>query len=247
MHEHTAAVIIISGDILSDKKEFNSCETLPLSLVPKWCITKLVVLLPNSQLVKAEIKQAFKMCEIVIVIQENDDMDLNVAHIIAGLFEEKIEKFRRIYDAKTLNNTPKLIHVNGAYFQHVISFQRIFLLRGDVPSIKSAFGVLKLYLNDYRKQLKYRKKFEILSNEDLPELRIDNTDIKIEKEIDKCVVTAETTQLDKLLKVEEKIVDKFGSLVIHRADDLNIFNSYYFQVDYILRQSVEVRPKKIFL
>lgn len=245
MNQHTAAIIIISEDILLGKNDSNAVKTLLLSLAPKWNIMKLIVLPPNSQLLKYEVKMAFKMCEIVIVVQEVDNVD--VCKVISSLFYEKVQSFSAICDVKNNVNTPfKLLTGGKGVSVPVISFQRIFLLQGNLNSIMSEFSVLKLYLNDYKKQLKYKKKLEVFPNENshenvLNELQINGTDIKIDKKSERIVITAEATQLSSIKNIEQIIENEFGSdNVTHRADDLNVFDSYYFNIDFHICQSIKV-------
>lgn len=244
MNQHTAAIIIISEDILLGKTDSNAYKTLLLSaLSPKWNIMKLIVVQPNSQLIRYEVKMAFKMCEIVIVVQEVDNVD--VCSVISSLFHERLESISAICESKV--NTPfKLIGDGKGVSVPVIGFQRIFLLHGDVNSIMSEFSGLKVYLNDYKKQLRYRKKLEFFLNENsqenvLNEQQINGIDIKINKENERVVITAEAAQLNSIMSFQKQIIKEFGSEnVTHKADDLNIFDSYYFHVDSHVCQSIQV-------
>lgn len=247
MYRNTAAVIIISEQILSGKKDFNSYTTLPLSLAPRWNITKLIVIPPIPQLVKCELKRAFVMCEIVIVLQEIANADLNVCDVLAVLFNEDMSTSRSLENVCT---PVKCLTVeNGAknVSAPVISFHRIFVLQGDTSTITSAFDILKSYLNDYRKSLKYKKRFVIPRNEDtfeqfLREVRVNDIEVKVETLSDRYVVTAEAPKLTKVMNLEGRITERFGCAnVAHRSDDLNIFDSFYFKVDPHIPQTIKVR------
>lgn len=258
MNIHTAAVIIISDQILSGKKDLNSYVTLPLALAPKWDIKKLLVLPPNPQLVKYELKTAFKMCEIVVVIQEIINVDFTVCDVVASVFHERVGRCSAVCELGNFENTPFkfLSFENDAknVTVPVISFHRIFVLQGNAASIISAFGVLKMYLSDYKREIKYKKRFEITLNEDdsfqrfIDELKISDIEMKIEKLNEKYVVNAEALKLTRIIALEGKIVDEFGTEnVSHMATDLNIFDSFYFQVDSHISQTVKVNSTKLHL
>lgn len=249
MIKNTAAVIIISEQILSGKKDFNSYTTLPLSLAPRWDISKLIVLPPIPQLVKCELKLAFVMCEIVIVLQEIVNADFNVCDVLAVLFHEDISTGRSLSEHEHVCTPVKRLTVeNGAknVSAPVLSFHRIFVLQGDTSSITSAFSVLKLYLNDYRKSLKYKKTFIIPRNVDtfeqfLMEVRMNDVEIKVDTLSDRYVVAAEAPKLTKVMNLKGRIIERFGCAnVAHRSDDLNIFDSFYFKVDPHIPHTIKV-------
>lgn len=246
MDRHTATVIIISEEILSGKKDFNSYVTLPLQLVPKWNIKKLIVLPPNSQIIRYELKTAYKMCEIVIVIQEIATEGFNLWEVIANLFQEKSTA-----EAENELLPPfKLLRINDSNVRNlkpVVSFHRLYILRGDTPSIMSSFkNVLKPYLTDYKQKVKYKKKFEITIKEGvvehfLNEVKSDDVLIKRDHIDGKMVITAEATLLNGITVLEEIIRKKFGSEgVTSKADNLNIFEYFYFQVDTLITDTVKV-------
>lgn len=244
MNPNTAAIIIISEELLSGKKEFHLGKPLPFLLVPKWNIKKLIVLPYHIQLVKYEVQMAFKMCEIVIVIQEVENVD--VCNVISSLFHENVESFSAICDVKNKVNTPfKLFTVkNDAkdFSSPVVTFQRIFLLQGVIPSLMSAYNVLKLYLNDYKTEVQYKKKFEVLSNKSPDNIFNEQVDIEIDRENEKVIITAKAAKLNTITIIENRILNEFGAQnVSHRADDLNIFDSYYFHVDPHIGKTIQVR------
>lgn len=235
----TVTIIIISDQILLGRKDLNSYKTLPESLAPKWDVLKLVVVPPKLQIVKCEVKIAFKLSEIVVIIQESANANFSVCDILANLFNEKIDTCMPLGDASI---TPfKLLSVrNGA--APIISFNRIFVLQGD----HSALNILKLYLNDHRHNLNYRKLYQIPISDDsvehfISDLNIDELDIKVHRSPEKYVVIAETTRASKLVCFETKMFARFEYVNIKsKPDNLNIFGSFYFQVEPHISQTVKV-------
>lgn len=241
MIQNTAAVITISEDILLGRKDVNSLGNLPVLLVPKWNITKFIILPAVSQLVQYEVKMAFKMCEIVIVIDETDNVDFSVCNTIASLFCEEMKIMsNEVSPFKLLNVCNAGESVSSV---PVFSFQRIFLLKEHVP----AFHVLKSYLNDYRTKLKYRKTFDISKNTNIKQsgfnaLQTIGALFEVHEKEHKYVLSTEAPQLNSLIELQQKIIEKFGSEnITHRKADLNIFESYYFQVDSCVCQAIKVR------
>lgn len=249
MGHHTAAVIVVSKEILEAKIALESHVTLPLSLAPIWNIRKFVVIPPNRGIIEYELKTTFKTCDVVVVVQTI--AEVNVCGIISEVFCESVAVNGEIHSEveKPLPVSFKLLTKKDVQNASVVAFRGIFVLKGDPSAITTAFkNVLKPYLADYERSPMYKKKIEIVLRENgtqkfFDALKCDNVKLNLAKTNGKFVVTIETDYINKMTMLENEIVMKFGiHSVTSVANNLNIFDSFYFKVDPYIRQTIKVRP-----
>lgn len=256
----TAAVLVISNDVLSGKRDFNSYISLQLSLMPDWTINKFVVLPRDERIIKCEIELVWKLYDIVIITDETCSTNVYVATIIASVFNEGTYVNSNLYKAlkhcggiedKRQAEIAKPSKLLTCYHDHkylvpVVSLHRVFLLKGTASNIVATFNdILKPYLNDFSRRPVFKKKFYFnlreLDIDEIKKLCTDNVTINIENTECSIVVVASSDRFNKILEMEKTLLTLYGEFIKRRCiEDISIFDSFYYQSDTNIREAVEV-------
>lgn len=254
---NSAAVLVISNDVLCGKKSFNSYISLQLSLMSEWNILKFAVLPRNQRIIKYEVEVSWKLCDIVIITDESTISDLNVCEIIAEVFNESVtfnSKLMKILSTQSEISDPKQAEIPvpakllscDLETVPVIALQRIFVLKGTASNIVKTFnGILKPYLSDYKRDFLFKKKFQVITNNKvLQELRKEansNINCTVDEIENGFLVTASSTDCDNVIHFKDILFAKFNTMVKEIAcENVNVYDTFYYQVDPYIRTTLHV-------
>lgn len=254
---NSAAVLVISNDVLCGKRSFNSYISLQLSLMSEWNILKFAVLPRNQRIIKYEVEVSWKLCDIVIVTDETTTCDLNICEIIAEVFNESVtfnSKLMRILGTESEISDPKQAQIPvpakllscDLETVPVIALQRIFILKGTASNIVKTFNnILKPYLNDFQREVLFKKKFQVITNnKDLQELRKganSNVNFTVEEIENGFQVTASSTDCDSVIHFKDILFAKCNTMVKEiPCENLAVFDTFYYQVDPYIKATVRV-------
>jgi FAD synthetase len=249
----TAAIIIISKEILQDKK----CDTVSKSLIKElnslqYTIEKVTVIPEKEHVIVTELDSVVKNCDIVITLSEKcGTIYQAIGRMTSQALqqnEELVEVFKELkepYETEDVYLPVQAKLISTSHVYPIIHFQRIFILKEKF--LKYSFNKnFKNHLAQYRKDRIFWKNIKIAQNGnsigELHEIKkISNNHVKMEYVRTDQFVTVKVTsgELSHVVQFEQKVRDKFGNHCLNSTYDSDVWDKVYLSCERHVKKAIE--------